>query len=266
MSSAKRFFPKYLYALCAGVYLFTFGVLSPRHRFLIFQIAKHFGMKMPAERERLPVLPLSEVLSSDLEMKLLEPLAAGGNVSVLELLVIGRLAGIAQPTRAFEIGTFDGRTTLNVAANLQAPAKVFTLDLPKAGLRETKFELAPGEGAFVDKQESGARFKGTAYADRITQLFGDSATFDFSPFAGQMGLVFVDGSHAYEYVLKDSATALHLGSKETIILWHDYQQDWPGVIRALNELQQSNQECAGLKRIEGTSLVILKRENSRRPA
>ncbi len=266
LAASERFLPKYLYALFSSFYLFAFGVFSPRHRFLIFQIAKHFGFKMPTEEERLPILPLYSVLPSELGLTLLEPLAEGGNVTMLELMVIAKLARGVQPAAAFEIGTFDGRTTLNLAANLPSEGHVYTLDLPKAGLGETAFELAPGEGAFVDKKESGTKFKGTNYSNQITQLFGDSATFDYSSFTAKMGLVFVDGSHAYDYVLKDSATALRLAGEGAIILWHDYQQDWPGVIRALNELQQSNPECAGLQRIEGTTLVILKRENTRRSA
>jgi len=265
-SAVRRFLPKYLYALAATPFLFTVGVLSERHRFMIFQIAKHFGMKMPAEKELLPILPLSAVLTSKLDVTLLEPLFAGGNVSLLELMVIANVAKQAEPPMAFEIGTFDGRTTLNIAANLTLPAKVYTLDLPKSDLGETKFALAPGETAFVDKTKSGARFIGTAYEKQITQLYGDSATFDFSPYEGQMGLVFVDGSHSYDYILQDTANALRLASDNGFILWHDYQQDWPGVIRALNELKERDKTCTGLAKIEGTSLVMLKRENSRRPA
>ncbi len=265
-SPVRRFLPKYLYALFTSLFLFTVGVFSRRHRFLIFQIAKHFGLKMPKENENLPVLPLVSVLESKVELTLLEPMPAGGNVSTLELMVIANLAKRAEPPMAFEIGTFDGRTTLNLAANLKVAGKVYTLDLPKAELSDTKFELAPGESAFVDKKESGAKFAGTTHAAKITQLYGDSAKFDYSPYEGRMGLVFVDGSHAYEYVLQDSASALRLASENAIILWHDYQQDWPGVIRGLNELRQTDAACASLMRIEGTSLVMLKRENSRRPA
>src|SRR5260221_9343304 len=151
LTTVKRFLPKYFYAGLSSLFLFTFGVFVERHRFLIFQIARHFGMKMPVEAERLPVLPLGSVLQSKLDLTLLEPLAEGGNVSMLELMIIANLAKQATPPTAFEIGTFDGRTTLNIAANLKTPGSVFTLDLPQAGLGETKFQLAPGERAFVNK-------------------------------------------------------------------------------------------------------------------
>jgi hypothetical protein len=258
-SAFRRFLPKYLYALLVSPFLFTAGILKKRHRFLIFQIAQHFGMKMPAADLRLPVAPLSSVLGEHVDLNLLGSLGEPGNVSLLELLVISNLARKARPARAFEIGTFNGRTALNMAANLPAEGHVFTLDLPQTQLDETKFALAPEEDAFVRKKISGARFAGTELASKITQLYGDSATFDFSPHEGQMGLVFVDGSHAYNYVRQDTCSALKVASENAVILWHDYQQDWPDVITALNELAQTNPALSGLQRIEGTTLVMLKR-------
>ena len=103
-----------------------------------------------------------------------------------------------------------------------------------------------------------ARFRAAAApwaaaAGRITQLHGDSATFDWSPYAGRAGLVFVDGSHAYDYVRKDSETALRLAAPGGLVLWHDYGR-WEGVSRALDELEA--QRRLGLRQIAGTSLVI----------
>ena len=83
-----------------------------------------------------------------------------------------------------EIGTFDGRTTLNLAVNAPPHTQVFTLDLPPDAA--PKFDLAPGERVYVEKPRSGRRFldappEWAAAARRITQLMGDSATFDWSP-------------------------------------------------------------------------------------
>ena len=45
-------------------------------------------------------------------------------------------------------------------------------------------------------------------AGKVEQLFADSKTLDVSPWAGQCDLVFVDGSHAYSYVVSDSEKVL----------------------------------------------------------
>jgi hypothetical protein len=155
-----------------------------------------------------------------------------------------------------EIGTFDGRTTLNFAVNAPLRFRIFTLDLPPD--TAPKFELATGERAYVDKPRSGRHFaeprpEFAAAAARITQLYGDSATFDFAPHYGCAGVVFVDGSHAYDYVVADSETARRLVAPEGIVLWHDYGV-WQGVTRALEELEDKG--CLGLKHIRGTSLVV----------
>src|SRR5712672_4241301 len=53
-----------------------------------------------------------------------------GNVNLAELAILAQAAAAARPgTIVVEIGTFDGRTTMNLAVNA-APANVFTLDLP----------------------------------------------------------------------------------------------------------------------------------------
>lgn len=264
LTAARRFLPKYLLAVFVSMFLFTIGVFSRRHRFLIFQIAEHFGLKLPTINQAIPVIPLTAVLDSKLDLTLLEPLADPGNVTLLELMVLANLARRAEPARAFEIGTFDGRTTLNIAANLPLEGEVKTLDLPESQLDRTKFELEPGERLFVAKARSGAKFLETEYASRIAQLYGDSATFDFSPYHAKMGLVFVDGSHTEEYLRQDSQSALRLVAEGGVILWHDYQQDWPDVMTGLNDLYQTDPAFSGLRRIEGTTLVILPLENARR--
>jgi predicted O-methyltransferase YrrM len=94
---------------------------------------------------------------------------------------------------------------------------------------------------------------GAGYADRVVQLRGDSATFDWSPHYGRAGLVFVDGSHAYDYARKYSETAMRLVKPGGIVLWHDYGV-WPGVTRALEELEAARR--LGLVNIWGSSLVF----------
>jgi len=190
-------------------------------------------------------------------IRIVEPQKNSGDVSLGELAV---LASAAAALRAgdeiIEIGTFDGRTTLNLAINAPAQYRVFTLDLPPDAA--PKFDLAPGERAYVEKPRSGRRFlqappEWAAAAGRITQLIGDSATYDWSPHAGRAGLVFVDGSHAYDYVSADSDTAFRLVANKGMVIWHDYGV-WEGVTRALEEIEASRH--LGLRHVRGTSLVV----------
>ena len=212
----------------------------------------------------LPKVDGSAVLAAaDYELKFLEPQVKDGNVSAYELYIINSLVKQRQPRKVFELGTFNGRTTLNLSANSPDETRIFTLDLPQADLQKTTFNLDQIEKKFVEKPGSGQAFNGRKESSKITQLFGDSAKFDFSPYQEQMDFVFVDASHAYEYVLNDSHVALKLLAPERgIILWHDYgrPQWWPGVTRALDELHKNLPPFASLVHIEGTSLACLMKD------
>jgi len=192
-------------------------------------------------------------------IRLVETKKENGNVRISELGIISLLAKRCQKDSIiFEIGTFDGRTTLNLAINSLQTCKIYTLDLPQN--KETKFNVEGGEKHFIDKQEPGLRYKSfdegfSKYKAKITQLLGDSATFDFSPFENKCGLVFVDGSHAYEYACVDSYSALKMVKDGGIVIWHDYGV-WRAVTQALEELEEK--EELGLRHIAGTSLVYWK--------
>jgi hypothetical protein len=214
------------------------------------------GVRRDRHATRLPQAAWSDLLRRR-PIRLVETGKADGNVNLAELGVLAQAAAaISAGSIVVEIGTFDGRTTLNLGVNAPAETPVFTLDLPPADV--AAYALAPGERQYVDKPRPGARFRAAAppwdaAARRITQLAGDSATFDWSPYEGRAGLVFVDGSHAYDYVRKDSATAMQLVAPGAIVLWHDYGR-WEGVTRALEELEAERR--LGLRHVRGTSLVF----------
>ncbi len=65
----------------------------------------------------------------------------------------------------------------------------------------------------------------------------------------------MDGSHAYSYVVSDSAKALRMVRPSGIVLWHDYSHRNRGVYRALNELART----LPLVHLGGTSLVAYRR-------
>ena len=157
-----RFGPKYFFGLGASAYLFSVGCLREKHRRLVWSICEHFGMRLPAREHPLPVIDLKTIIEGGIDIRLLEPQVADGNVTFTELTVINTFVRKHQTRRMFEIGTFDGRTSLNMAANAPEGSQVFTLDLPFNLLDETQHGVYHGEVKYIRKSESGARFKGTA--------------------------------------------------------------------------------------------------------
>lgn len=252
-----NFILRYFYAALSCAYLFIVGFLFVKNRLLIYKISTHFGYP----EVKIPVAPVSALIpgdaTKDISIEVLDPVGVDGNVSPLELLLISTFIKTRNPTRIFEMGTFDGRTTLNMALNSTDNARLWTLDLPKTEIGNTPLPLAPLDRQFIDKDGSGARFTGKNEEKKITQLYGDTASFDFSKFNNSMDMVFVDASHSYEYLLNDSRVALKLlKDGKGIILWHDYHV-WDGVTRALDELYLNDSAFKDLKHIEGTSLACL---------
>lgn len=256
------FIIRYGVSVAANLWVSILGLL-PRYREICYEAAYRLGWRERSVVDQglppldIPATTLKALAPDAPAVRILEPDAANGNVSEWELLSIAQVVAAGKPKKCFEIGTFDGRTTLNIAANMAENGHVYTLDLPPQDVERTALTIAHGDESFIQKSESGARFKGSVYADRITQLWGDSATFDYAEYEGKMDLVFVDGSHSYEYVKKDTETALKLLKPEGgIIFWHDYgSKYWKDLTRAMNELYGGRPEFSGMKRIGGTVLV-----------
>ncbi|WP_221390139.1 O-methyltransferase [Dyadobacter sp. NIV53] len=179
-----------------------------------------------------------------------------GHTTEFELKVISNLVKKLNPKTIFEIGTFQGRTTLNMALNTEPDAKIITLDLPSSDLDSTQMKIEEGEIRYVKKESSGERFVGHPMAYKINQVYGDSATFSFAEYENSVDLAFIDGSHAYEYVLNDSRKILSIMRTGGLIIWHDYT-NWQGVWSALNELYQTDYQFKNIRHIGGTSIAIL---------
>jgi len=185
----------------------------------------------------------------------LPALLGPGLLPLLEQAVLARLVVEQRPSLVFEIGTYLGCTTLLFAANTPPDTGVFTLDLPPCEQGEapqTKYPITL-QGIRAGSPRVGELFRDSHYAEKITQLFGDSATFDFSPYSGKMDLVFIDGNHQYDNVKSDSHNALKLIGPGGTVVWDDYETQYGAdVVRCLNELGKRLQ----LRRISGTRLVI----------
>jgi predicted O-methyltransferase YrrM len=232
---------------------------------LFFRICDHFGLS-GAEPEvaetclsAIPQVEIETLVPDGAAIQVMQGKAEDGNVTGFELIVIDQLVRALSPSKSFEIGTFDGRTTLNIAANSPAGSVTYTLDLPKERMADASLPLEDREMKYIDKFTSGQRFHGCEYSDRIVQIYGDSASCDLTSYMGEIDFVFVDGSHAYEYARKDSLTALSLLREgRGVILWHDYDSpDWEGVTRALNEFYMDDERFGNMRHIKGTSLTLL---------
>ncbi|MFH1931658.1 MAG: class I SAM-dependent methyltransferase [Pseudomonadota bacterium] len=152
------------------------------------------------------------------------------NMTLFEVAIICLFSKLINAINVFEIGTFDGRTALNLACCLPQNGKVTTINLPKDHL---------GGNEKICSQGVGYRYKSRREAERIEQLIGDSMTFEIDSFKNKYDIVIIDGDHTEKYVNNDTQLALKLlkKRKHSLIVWHDI--DRPEIYKALNEIERT---------------------------
>lgn len=193
---------------------------------------------VPCSEPQVDWVPLDAILAGAGEVRVcLSHKVEAKGLPYGEALVIAQIAATLHPRNVFEIGTFTGATTLLLAENGGPECQVHTLDLgsPSKALR---LEGDPDDPPEMDHERIGQHFRGTPQERQITQHYGDSASFDFSQFAGRMDLVLVDGSHSYEYVLNDTRAALTMVAPGGLVVWDDCDDMNPGVLEALSEVSR----------------------------
>lgn len=202
---------------------------------------------------KLPRVTLGEIFPSieacgDVSVRKPESRTIGVSLDLQELLHILCVAKHTRARRILEVGTFDGFTALNLAANLDDNGDVYTLDLP--GDDQTRAGISNASDSGV----VGAKFEGEQEATRIHQLWADSTKADWTEFGSPFDLILVDGCHDYPYVKSDSLNAIKHTKPGGTVLWHDYGH-YRGVSKAIDELANDYKIVA----IRGTRLACYRK-------
>jgi predicted O-methyltransferase YrrM len=175
-------------------------------------------------------------------------LGGEGSQTTEGIIFLASLARSIDARTVFEIGTFKGVTTWALAENIAEDGTVHTLDLPYD--RGAALQLSELDEA--NRRRPPERlFESVHPKAKVEQLWGDSATFDLTPFHGRCDLVYIDGAHTREYVESDTRNALTMLSERGAIVWDDYWRQEPGVRDVLESLP-----LRPLFRIPRTRLVV----------
>lgn len=224
--------------------------------------AEAFEAMRPAAERLIPTARLGDVFPGEAEqgaIRLERFLGQWGNIRIEEVCKLCLIVAWLRPRGIFELGTYNGMTTLQLALNAPAHCRIYTLDLdpesPEArtlAVGEIDGYLARKDGFF--RVEVGGYWRQTPHASRITQLWGDSVRTDFSAYEGRMDLVFVDAGHTYPYVRADSENAFKMLRPGGVIVWHDYMQVLhPDVTRCLMQYAERGRSISHLR---GTHLAV----------
>jgi len=142
-----------------------------------------------------------------------------------ETQILSTLTCALNPKTIFEIGTYNGFTTMHFAYNAPENSIIYTLDLPPDFEVKDKVNYSYDDLLVVElskKNISRRVYKKDPIARKIVELFGDSEKFDYTPYYGTIDMVFIDGNHSYPYVKSDTENAFKLLSENGVIIWHDF--------------------------------------------
>lgn len=175
----------------------------------------------------------------------------GVSADLLEVATVSAIVKLSKAKKILEIGTFDGNTTLNMAANSDSKSRITTLDLPPEWEGKTSIDIPDAYVNVTARNRIGIQFRGTEYESKIKQVFEDSAKVDWKKLGGPFDFIFIDGCHHYDYVKLDTRNALDNIKSGGIIIWHDYG--------SINDVSGAVDELIGkieLHAIKGTRLAI----------
>jgi len=138
----------------------------------------------------------------------------------MDIALLRALARQFDECHYMEIGSWRGESLANVASIAKECVSV---------------SLSPEEMRSFGASEKEVRTSNffSKSCGNVKHIGHNSHTFDFTPYHGKFNLVFIDGDHSYDGVLKDTLNAFKLlRNDRSVIVWHDYGKspehiNWP---------------------------------------
>lgn len=149
-----------------------------------------------------------------------------------EIFVLLKIVKSIKPKIIFEFGLFKGGTLKHFILNTDESVSIYPLD-------QTSIHLEPSFRKFISAQKN------------VELIVHDSVSYNFSNFHEKVDFIFIDGGHDYEIVKSDTMNALKMLSENGVIVWDDFNENYPGVIKAVEELKD-----LAIYHLQATSFAI----------
>jgi SAM-dependent methyltransferase len=163
-----------------------------------------------------------------------------GTPCARDLAVLLSIAQHAKPKLIFELGTGSGWTIAKMLEYASPDTVACTLDLQYDMIGTELCSISDNDTTCCMPSWKSYYYE-QDYSTRVLQYHCDTHAFTVpDALHGRVDIVFVDGSHMYDNVKKDTAHALRLRTDGGIILWHDYAAyECEGVTKFIHELSAS---------------------------
>jgi hypothetical protein len=183
-------------------------------------------------RSKLPRIQPQDILEGYADLKITIPFVSTHweTATLFDHAFIASLVHVLQPRKCIEIGTSLGLVTSTIASNAPDDTEIHTIDQH-------------------GHERIGSFFRSRPEGRKIRQHASLSTQFDFHPFDDSVDLMFIDGSHEFHDVCRDSENAFRVLTDRGVVVWHDVTPYFPGVMRALESLPAAGE----IYRVQGTS-------------
>lgn len=134
----------------------------------------------------------------------------GGGSLPTDIALLKSLCRKFENASYFEIGTWRGESVKNVA---DVAKDCYTLNLSRQQIIDLGMTAKYADAhAFFSKG-----------LHNVTQLEGDSRTFDYAGLNKKFDIIFIDGNHHHDFVVSDTKKVFeNLIHENSIVVWHDY--------------------------------------------
>ncbi|MCK5135205.1 MAG: class I SAM-dependent methyltransferase [Bacteroidales bacterium] len=157
----------------------------------------------------LPVIGMDQLIKTDSVSLGPMTFLDGGSLPT-DMMLLASLAESIRDCNYFEIGTWRGESVATLASRVKS---CYTLCLTD--------EEMQAMGMHEKTIESHRLF--SEDLDNVTQLRGDSRSFDFRSPGKRFDLIFIDGDHHFDFIKSDTRNVFeHLVHDNSIVVWHDY--------------------------------------------
>lgn len=159
-----------------------------------------------------------------------------GSITLVDQIVLLVLIKLIKPKKVIEIGTFKGYTTKLFLENSTNDCRVFSIDLPDnkiIDLNATDLSLAEKDDQYNDNYLRLIQMKeGVVHLNKLSKnhlnrlklIKADSTSLNFVDQFNEANLIFIDGGHTNETILKDTLNSEKI-IKNGVIIWHDFNSN-----------------------------------------
>ncbi len=157
----------------------------------------------------LPVITMDQLFSVD-QVSLGPMTFLDGGSLPTDMMLLAGLAEGMNGCAYFEIGTWRGESVATLSTRTKSCHTLCLTD-------EEMVALGMHEDAIASHRMFSREL------ENVTQLRGNSKTFDFEALGRKFDLVFIDGDHHHDTIVGDTRNVFkHLVHDQSVVVWHDY--------------------------------------------